>query len=452
MERQALFFRIGENDLRPVQPQEGTSTKEVQLLDANGRLGFGIGQTIEGIQENGLRVTPIGVDLLMLAAAVYAADKRINRAEVSQDGWTREIDIHLPVNQPEAWVPARQAIEKMLGFLTGDLWRLSFRPVVQKIAEVAEFAGELQPPNITNLCLFSGGLDSFIGAVNLLEQGRNPLLVSHSWVATDSSHQQTCLGALRKHYREERTKQVRCRIGFGEHDVKVTENGETTERSRSFLFFAIAGAAASGLDQLTKTTVPENGLISLNIPLDPLRLGAFSTRTTHPYFIARFNELLRMTGIPTELENPYRHMTKGEMVKNCSNPRLLKANAGNTVSCSSASKARWQGKAPGHCGHCVPCLIRRAALLEMPDPTPYTVGVLTAKTHPSNHAEGEHIRSFQLAIHRLNKNPGAAAILVQKAGPLSDHAGEIKQFAEMYCRGLAEVETLVKGVKAVPHA
>jgi hypothetical protein len=29
--------------------------------------------------------------------------------------------------------------------------------------------------------------------------------------------------------------------------------------------------------------VPENGLIVINVPLDPLRLGAFSTRTTHPF-------------------------------------------------------------------------------------------------------------------------------------------------------------------------
>lgn len=452
MERQALFFRIGANDQTPARAEEGTSTKEVQLLDANGRLGFGIGQTIEAIQENGLRVTPIGVDLLMLAAAVYAADKRINRAEVSQDGWTREIDIHLPVSQPGAWSPARQGIEKMLGFLTGDLWRVAFRPVSQRIIELAEFAGELEPPKVTNLCLFSGGLDSFIGVVNLLEQGRDPLLISHSWVATDSSHQQSCLEALENRYGADRTRQVRCRIGFGEHDFKVTKDGETTERSRSFLFFAIAGAAASGLGQQSQTTVPENGLISLNIPLDPLRLGAFSTRTTHPYFIARFNELLRMVGVPTRLENPYRHTTKGEMVRQCLNPALLKANVDRTVSCSSASKARWQGKAPGHCGHCVPCLIRRAALLDMPDPTPYTVGVLRAKNHPSNQAEGEHIRSFQLAIHRLNRNRSVAPILVQKAGPLSDHPGEIKAFAEMYCRGLAEVEKLLDGVKAVPHA
>lgn len=51
--------------------------------------------------------------------------------------------------------------------------------------------------------------------------------------------------------------------------------------------------------------VPENGLIALNVPLDPLRLGALSTRTTHPFYMARWNDLLSALGIPGRLENPY---------------------------------------------------------------------------------------------------------------------------------------------------
>jgi 7-cyano-7-deazaguanine synthase in queuosine biosynthesis len=453
MQRQSLIFRLGEADRAGVEAEEGTRASEVQLLDKNGRLDFGIGATVDSIQENGLVVTRRGLDLLVLASAVYAADKRLNRAEISQDGWTREIDVHIPVYEPTLWNAARHRIGKMLGFLTGDLWRLAFRPATERIIELAESADELEPSPLTDLCLFSGGLDSFIGAVNLLAKGRNPLLVSHSWAASDSSHQHDCLGALIQEYGEDRITQVRSRIGFGEHDLKITKDGETTERSRSFLFFCIAAAAASGLKALLPTIVPENGFISLNIALDPLRLGAFSTRTTHPYFMARFNELLSETGLPTKLENPYRHRSKGEMVADCLNPILLRATVAKTVSCSSFTKARWEKKGWRHCGHCVPCLIRRAALLaaKMPDPTSYTLENLTGKNHPSDHAEGEHIRSFQLAIHRLNRNRAAAPILVQKAGSLADRPEEIKDFAEMYCRGLGEVEKLLQGVRAVPH-
>jgi len=284
-----------------------------------------------------------------------------------------------------------------------------------------------------------------------LEQGRNPLLVSHSWVNTDASHQGDCLDALRRYYGKERIYQARSRIGFGEQDLKITKEGESTERSRSFLFFSLAAAVASGMTQQIPTVVPENGLISLNIPLDPLRLGAYSTRTTHPYFMARFNELLRAIRIPTQLVNPYRHKTKGEMVRECENQTLLQTTVAGTMSCSSPSKERWHGSKPGnHCGHCVPCLIRRAAL-GTSDPTVYNSGPLTSKVHYSNQAEGEHIRSFHLAINRLNRDPKLAPILIQRSGPLSDHPGELMMFADMYRRGLAEVEHLLQGVRAVPH-
>ena len=39
--------------------------------------------------------------------------------------------------------------------------------------------------------------------------------------------------------------------------------------------------------------VPENGYISLNIPLTYSRIGSSSTRTTHPYYFELLNQLLK---------------------------------------------------------------------------------------------------------------------------------------------------------------
>ena len=99
---------------------------------------------------------------------------------------------------------------------------------------------------------------------------------------------------------------------------------EMTTRGRSFLFFAAGMFASTGLDKAVSLRVPENGLIALNVPLDQLRLGALSTRTTHPFYIARWNELLRILGMATEIENPYWDRTKGEMVASCTNRNLLR--------------------------------------------------------------------------------------------------------------------------------
>src|SRR5258708_32609005 len=99
---------------------------------------------------------------------------------------------------------------------------------------------------------------------------------------------------------------------------------EETTRGRSFLFIAAGLFAGTGLNQPFTLRVPENGLIALNVPLDLLRLGSLSTRTTHPFYMARWNDLLAALGINGNVENPYWDRTKGEMVAGCANRALLK--------------------------------------------------------------------------------------------------------------------------------
>jgi hypothetical protein len=191
--------------------------------------------------------------------------------------------------------------------------------------------------------------------------------------------------------------------------------------------------------------VPENGLISLNVPLDPLRVGAWSTRTTHPFYIARWQAMLDGLEIAGTLENPYRFKTKGEMLGACANADLAHHNVGATISCSSITKARWRGLAPGHCGFCVPCLIRRAAVTSAfgADPTTYTIADLQGRPLDSKSVEGEHVRSFQMMARRLAQRPTLARILVHKPGPLSDYPdAEVAEYAEVFRRGIEEVDTV----------
>src|SRR5206468_929889 len=161
------------------------------------------------LTQRGVRPTETAADLTVLAALVTAADTRISRAVDAQDGWTREIDLYLPVLEPDRWLAAAPLIERMLKFLTGDRWRLTFR----------------------------------------------------------------------------------ARVGFDQNDFSRDMDTESSTRGRSFLFFALAALAASGIPGRTTFYVPENGLISLNVPLDILRVGACSTRTTHPFYMARWQDL-----------------------------------------------------------------------------------------------------------------------------------------------------------------
>lgn len=165
--------------------------------------------------------------------------------------------------------------------------------------------------------------------------------------------------------------------------------------------------------------------------------------------MARWNELLDALGIDGELVNPYWEKTKGEMVKECANRDALDSATGHSLSCSSPAKARWKGEPQGHCGYCLPCLIRRASL-DGSDPTKYGVQDLTESTLDTRQAEGQQVRSFQLAIGRLARRPDVARLLIHKPGPLSDYPDRIDSYADVYRRGLEEVGKILDGVKTAP--
>jgi hypothetical protein len=229
---------------------------------------------------------------------------------------------------------------------------------------------------------------------------------------------------------------------------------ENSTRGRSFLFFALGVFAGTGLGNGFVLRVPENGLIALNVPLDPLRLGSNSTRTTHPYYMARWNDLLTELGIDGRVENPYWDKTKGEMTKSCSNRPLLLKLAPDALSCSSPTKGRWHGLGIEHCGYCLPCLIRRAALDSAwgagQDETTYTVSDLRAQTLDTLESTGKQVRSFQYAIARLRGHPGLANLLIHKPGSLADEVARLDQLADVYRRGLDEVARLIDGVDTRP--
>ena len=90
-------------------------------------LAFGIGHALDDLARLGIYPSEIGVDLLILAAHVHAADTRISRVSESQDGWTREIRLVVPVSDPSTWLATQRTLKRALNFLTGDRWQIGFR-------------------------------------------------------------------------------------------------------------------------------------------------------------------------------------------------------------------------------------------------------------------------------------------------------------------------------------
>lgn len=229
-----------------------------------------------------------GLDLLYISLFVFAADRLLLREEAN-DAWSREIELYIPVLSIEKWNDVKLLTEEMLGFLSGDRWNLNFRKrsLSKEELKCKEQYEMLKEDKISynTLCMLSGGLDSFIGAINLLETTEKDklLFISHYGGGKGTTEYQNSLknlfidkyGVLQQQ--------------FCQNYATVIDGREDTTRTRSLMFFAHAIVYASAMGEDVTLNIPENGLISLNIPLTHTRLGTSSTRTTHVYRLAIAN-------------------------------------------------------------------------------------------------------------------------------------------------------------------
>lgn len=311
-------------------------------------------------------------DLIMIATSVYAADKRIPRAGVFtgevEDNWTREICMSIPVLEIEKWSKVKIELESILKFLSGDLWKIDFRKTELRFRNFkTKKRYDIIDGEFKAVSLFSGGLDSYSGAINLLEQGENVCFVGCREYNALGKRIDELYGILKENYPDNNINMV-----VFNADPRIPRNIdenlkekyiENTSRSRSFLFLSVALAVSSQIGKDVPVYIPENGFIGLNMPLTPSRRGSCSTRTTHIYFISELNNVLKVIGIPHRIINFFAYKTKGEIVQEVKSTKAFKIGAGKTISCSHPMRADKGIKGrPRNCGYCYPCLIRRASL------------------------------------------------------------------------------------------
>jgi 7-cyano-7-deazaguanine synthase in queuosine biosynthesis len=401
------------------------------LLDWFGRGGASTvsGDAREIVRDLGVP-EPLASDFLSIAVAVYASDKVVLRMSQA-DQWTRSMRLHVPTAETSAWRGVSEALMEALRFLTNDRWDFRFR----RDGEGPSGENELDLPN-GEVALLSGGLDSLAGAIDLLEEGRSLVLVGHYDSNLLEPRQRFLFQRMRARYGVERVLYrpfyLRPLTARPTHARPLPDARETTTRSRSLLFIAAAGLAASAL-RLTRITMPENGFIGLNVPLEVSRLGACSTRTTHPHFLASLEAVLREVGYALEIRNPFALRTKGEVLTDCRNRPLLLELAPQTVSCAHPEVGRWSGEGYGNCGYCFPCLMRRAALhgLNADDPADYRVSAGDpAFVHSGSRAD--HLRALIDSIRRPSSRGD-----ILRSGPIP--RGQVADFRDVYERGRAEI-------------
>lgn len=377
------------------------------------------------------RFTDAALDLLYISFIVYCVDKRVSR-EVQDDAWTRNLEIYIPVVQIQKWESCKETLAKALDFLTGDHWTLHFRNRVGLTSDEDSyrkgrwrFRRSTKRIDTDTFCMLSGGLDSFIGAINLLSEGKKPIFVSHYGGGK---------GVKSFQDRVVRSLDIKYGVGlkrFFRFYAASSYGIEDSTRSRSLMFFAHAIALASGMGHHVDLFIPENGVISLNIPLTVMRLGSLSTRTTHPYFMGLLQELLIELGLDITLINPFQMLTKGEMMKQCKDKDYLKSHYQYTLSCSHPDQGRWTGDDTGHCGECLPCTIRRAAIK--------AAGLEDVSTYRHNYDTDkgvEALKSYKLGL----ATPKDSYAAIQMSGPITEHKDK---YVKLYEKGIKELKSFI---------
>ena len=426
-----LVVNVGPTDIYA--PDLSTSDARLLIPFDHPTSPWHVGNDTERVLADTLHAQPNPVirDLLRLAVAVYSADLRVPRKR-TDDRWSRNLKLYLPVSNLSLWSKSRPNLLRVLSFLTGDRWEVEFR---EGDGPKTPTTGTVEP--VDAVCLFSGGLDSLVGAIDLLAQGGRVALVSHHGRGDGGakSIQVRLVEALREEFQGQII-----HVPFYVHpDYGNTDENENTMRARSLLFIAMGIAVAGVVAAKPTLTVAENGLISLNVPLTGARTGSLSTRTTHPHYIDLLRKLLVSLKIDTPISLPYRHVTKGEMLMQVKHKDVLGKTAPLTMSCSHPTVGRYAGATPGnHCGYCVPCIIRLAALrvAGIADREP-DCDVVTSPP-PDTSDRIQDVRAFMIGVERLRgSDPRCDVFRILRSGPIPPD--EASAFAAVYRRGMAEV-------------
>lgn len=307
-------------------------------------------------------IAPVLMDLLEIASTVFAADSSVSRGGSSRSemgsSWRRRFDFDIQVRDPEFWSrdEVSEALKDCVEFLTEDNVSFRFRERDEDATQQAFLEFDPAAPQFMadRVILFSGGLDSFAGALEYLSTtDKRVVLVTHR-SAQKAITRQVELGKYLSREFPGRVLHVQIRA------TRIGSVGrETTQRSRSLLFAAL-GQVVSRTLGADAVHFYENGIISHNLPISPQVIGTMATRTTHPLSLTKLNTLMGLIGPdPCRINNEFQWLTKSDIVA-----KIAKHGGADRISQAvSCTSIREQTTLHTHCGKCSQCLDRRFAIL-----------------------------------------------------------------------------------------
>ena len=388
----------------------------------------------------------ISFSFLYFSAIVYAIDRAVKREDYSIDGWSREFDVDICIPDHEILRQHEADINSMLSFLTGDYWNGHF--IGNMSVKLPHYTGTTHFfDNITQVNLFSGGMDSLIGAIAYMgsKHSGRVFLASHydSIMSGPLSDQKKLIRAFSSKYPNEF-----CTL-FDNTAVMITPkvSKEMSCRSRSLMFISIALVVASFAN--CDVVVPENGSVSLNYPLSASRRSSCSTRTTHPVFLKQLGTIVHGLGISSRIRNPYEKQTKGEMVQACVDKAFLLKIVALSNSCGKRKQHQfmYDNPAANHCGHCMPCMYRKAALLNENDHTTY--GNQLSTLFKKRETKAELAYDFMAMLEYLKRNLKRDDIKRELRIAGMGNFDDLDEYVDLVFRTRAELSAMIRADKNI---
>jgi 7-cyano-7-deazaguanine synthase in queuosine biosynthesis len=307
------------------------------------------------------------LDLIQIASYIFCADRmsrRSSRDSINNDSWSRVFNISMPVIEVDFWNldNTKKTLNDALVFMTGDrkyefdfikseIDTLPVKGLQLSLFNMIE--SEIATATDADIMLFSGGLDSLAGAIERLNENpeRKICLVSHRASSNTKSIQNKLINNLKQIYEDRILK-----YGF-ECQIKKIDTNDETQRTRMFLFSSIAFAICYRV-QKNELFVYENGITSMNLPLQTDVINSRASRTTHPKTLYLLENFFKLINPNFEIITPYKKFIKSDIIE-----VFRKYNAKKFISGSiSCSSTRNKPKDTPHCGVCSQCIDRRLAM------------------------------------------------------------------------------------------
>ena len=308
--------------------------------------------------------TPRSMDLLTIAAGVYAVDRAVKRkASDRNETGIRSLRLNFAVHDLPFWQRAdiSEAVTQILCFLTDENWSLTFKRAAAEPLSTDRQSRMDFPlnPRPGRIALFSGGLNSAAGLASRVLMGEGDYLLLT--VGHHHRLRRQCADQIQQLSHQTGTpRQLHATLVVRQSGgvARRMSHQEGSQRSRGFLFTAAAGVVAQACN-VGDIEVFENGVGAINLPVMAGMLsGGMATRGAHPTFLRWMGQLASAVAEqPIRYTLPFVASTKAEMLL-----PLRAHGLGDWLQLSrSCVHTSLRERKMSHCGQCPGCIERRQA-------------------------------------------------------------------------------------------